>query len=515
MARDHVYAGPGAAGKVFVRENPDSKSKKLQQLIWGDWVEVISRDREADGWLEVKGRGERGWLHVSDSQAERLLEINFVDVGQGDGAFLVTPDDEFALVDAGAGSNMRRFLSWRFNLKLDRKGGQDSESHETSGRKLALAFAVISHSDLDHYEGFRGLFSSPAFTFEAVYHNMLVERPAERESDKLGAREKVGGKMCVVDLIDTHDQLTELMEQIDPASKSKYVSLLRTALESNRIDRIEGLSLASGYLPGYDQNHRCQNGNRLSIEVLGPAVVEADGMRGLPWFQNPGKTKNGHSVVLKIVYGNVRVLLGGDLNVPAEEHLLDVHAGPLPYDGDLAAEEAMIERARAAFEVDLAKSCHHGSGDFSTWFLRAVNPVATVISSGDNEPHCHPRPNTLGAVGRHSRGDRPLIFSTELSRSTKEYTKPAITTQEEIRLLIAQLQEAEEADKAALQRKLDRLLDQAERNVAVYGLIVVRTDGERVVVAQKLERRRDSTGEEFDLQWLVPDANGVLSPGEP
>ncbi|GAA4804039.1 SH3 domain-containing protein [Lysobacter hankyongensis] len=180
MARDHVYAGTGAAGKVFVRENPDPKSKKLQQLIWGDWVEVLSRDREADGWLEVKGRGERGWLHVDDSQAERLLEINFVDVGQGDGAFLVTPDDEFALVDAGAGSNMRRFLSWRFNLKLDRKGEQESEPHETSGRKLALAFAVISHSDLDHYEGFRGLFSSPAFTFDAVYHNTLVERPAAR-----------------------------------------------------------------------------------------------------------------------------------------------------------------------------------------------------------------------------------------------------------------------------------------------------------------------------------------------
>lgn len=140
-----------------------------------------------------------------------------------------------------------------------------------------------------------------------------------------------------------------------------------------------------------------------------------------------------------------------------------------------------------------------------------MNPAATVISSGDDEPHCHPRPNTLGAVGRHSRGDRPLIFSTELSRSTAEYTKPAIATQEEIRLLVAKLQEAEEADKAALQRKLDRLLDQAERNVAVYGLIVVRTDGQRVVIAQKLERRRDGTSEEFDLQWLVPDANGVLS----
>jgi hypothetical protein len=272
------------------------------------------------------------------------------------------------------------------------------------------------------------------------------------------------------------------------------------------------LSRTSGYLPGYDQDHRCQNGKPLRIEVLGPAVIEADGAYGLPWFQDPGKTKNGHSVVLKLVYGNVRVLLGGDLNVPAEDHLLEIHAGPLPEDGNVVEEELLVERARAVFEVDVAKACHHGSGDFSTRFLRAINTAATVISSGDDEPHCHPRPNTLGAVGRHSRDDRPLIFSTELSRSTTEYTKPAVATQEEIRFLIAKLQEAEEADKTSLQRKLDRLLDQAERNVAVYGLIVVRTDGQRVVIAQKLERRRDGTSEEFDLQWLVPDVNGVLTP---
>lgn len=174
----------------------------------------------------------------------------------------------------------------------------------------------------------------------------------------------------------------------------------------------------------------------------------------------------------------------------------------------------MIKQARTVFEVDVAKSCHHGSGDFTTRFLRALNPAATVISSGDDEPHCHPRPNTLGAVGRHSRGEQPLIFSTELSRSTAEYTKPSAATQEAIRLLIDKLHEAEEAEKPALQKKLDRLLDQAERNVAVYGLILLRTDGERVVIAQKLERRRDGTSEEFDLQWLVPGADGVLVAGD-
>ena len=90
-----------------------------------------------------------------------------------------------------------------------------------------------------------------------------------------------------------------------------------------------------------------------------------------------------------------------------------------------------------------------------------LNPIVTVISSGDEESFSHPRPDTLGAIGKHSRGDRPLIFSTELARSTPEFIE------------------------------LSKLKDspaKRERVVTVYGMINVRTDGEYVVIAQKLEK---------------------------
>ena len=51
-----------------------------------------------------------------------------------------------------------------------------------------------------------------------------------------------------------------------------------------------------------------------------------------------------------------------------------------------------------------------------------INASATVVSSGDYESHSHPRPDALGAFGKHGRGERPLIFSTELARSTREFT---------------------------------------------------------------------------------------------
>lgn len=58
-------------------------------------------------------RGVTGFVHGDDLQAERLLEIVFVDVGQGDGALLMTPQDKHMVVDAGLSDNMYRFLKWR------------------------------------------------------------------------------------------------------------------------------------------------------------------------------------------------------------------------------------------------------------------------------------------------------------------------------------------------------------------------------------------------------------------
>src|SRR5690606_29942749 len=77
-------------------------------------------------------------------------------------------------------------------------------------------------------------------------------------------------------------------------------------------------------------------------------------------------------------------------------------------------------------QVDAAKACHHGSNHFHYGFLQAINSAATVISSGDDESYCHPRPDTLGAIGKCGYGDKPLIFSTEIARSNKEITRKNI-----------------------------------------------------------------------------------------
>ena len=78
-------------------------------------------------------------MHKSWVQDKRLLEINFVDVGQGDGCLLVTPEDKLLIIDAGEADNMFRFLRWRFGRFQ---------------KPVEFESMVITHPDLDHYAGF-------------------------------------------------------------------------------------------------------------------------------------------------------------------------------------------------------------------------------------------------------------------------------------------------------------------------------------------------------------------------
>jgi hypothetical protein len=226
------------------------------------------------------------------------------------------------------------------------------------------------------------------------------------------------------------------------------------------------------------------------------------GARRLRWFKSTGKTKNGHSIILRLRYGSVSLLLGGDLNTEAEEYLLGHYSGIDKPLNKLTESErtTMIEKARQTFESDIAKSCHHGSADFSSEFLEAINAAASVVSSGDDEPFCHPRPETLGALGKYGRGSLPLIYSTELARSTEENIKHIFELDQEYRQA-----ERDKREKEFIEALFQRL----GRSVAVYGMITLRSDGRHVLLAQKLEQASPD-GRKWDLHLLTPDEEGRL-----
>lgn len=465
---------------ALIYDQPNGKPRK--QLLWGDHVSLTGP--AAGGWQPVKSRGVAGFMPETSLHNERLLEIVFVDIGQGDGALVITPDDKHLLIDAGQEDNMYRFLRWRYNRFQ---------------QPFKFEAAVISHPDQDHYKGFAPIFADTKISFRSIFHNGIVERRGPK-SQSLGP--KSGGYLSEV--TSTMAELAALVS--DPAvhEDKQYPKMLFAMLRSGRLADARGLCTADQHLPGF-----APGPSDFSIEILGPKRDKLNGKDALKWFNDVGPTKNGHSVVLRLVYRNISVLLGGDLNIPAEHHLLRWATGyPMPpSDQDRTA---IIEGARQRFRSDVAKACHHGSADFSDVFLQSVDALATVISSGDDESHSHPRADSLGGIGRWSRGNRPLIFSTELARSAPEAIKQPFVFRKQLDEAYEAFRSATtEAKRKQCREKIDKLLAKIERSVAVYGAINLRSDGRSIVMAQKVERP-DGVEGEWDVYRIEPDAAGVL-----
>ena len=523
-------------------------------MLWGDWIKVSDYDfvtdhdadelkppfKQAeeqavhdllDGMVAVRVRGVDGYMYPQDLSKERLLEVVFVDVGQGDGALLVTPDDRKYVIDAGEGDNMYRYLRWRF---------RNFEKAHTDFDGL-----IITHPDKDHYAGFERLVEDSAVVASNIWHNGLIEqfgiKPNGRQDTgtavRLGERVDDGGQHYLTDLMIDDAKLGNFLADKDRWVKrstgrpKEFPDLLNTAREAKdqagtrRFGDIAMLSTAHGEIAdgkSYLSGHAPGNQSGCEIEIVGP-VVEPDnaGKPRLRTFSskpqektagmNVGKTKNGHSVLLRLEYRKLTLLLGGDLNSPAEMFLLSHATGRNAIDADEDAQKEIVEEASAVFGADVAKACHHGSADFTDLFLNVVKPAATVISSGDEESHAHPRCDTLGAIGLRGHGWRPLIFSTELARSTREFTNRDDTPWFKAAKLEGEADKTDDPDKKAELLRQARILweDEAETNVTVYGSINLRSNGERVVLAYMLEK--PSVSNRWDVYPLEPDGDGKLA----
>lgn len=527
-----------ARASVILRTKPGGGAAR-NHLILGDWLRFLN---ETDGdFVKIKCRGDEGWVREDEVTETRALEINFVDIGQGDGCHIVTPEDEIILIDAGVGTNMERFLSWRYNLRgRNVKRAPDFDPARPEKAPWLIDYVVVSHPDNDHYLGFRQVFDNPKLTFDKVFHNGIVERPDEPRDPALSYPDDLGGYIdgkpkMLWDVAHTSKRLKEIVAAF-PESRKQLISTYRACLENTKTATFRSIGkkkaqLEAGARTFFDKFDGTSGA--LAIEVLGPITEPVthngetrDGLRKLG---AEGITKNGHSVVLKLTFGKLAVMLGGDLNTQAQDFLLNLYAGgpekTSSLEDKIAKFEAqgttisptdqakldkarvklakIIEEGRKTFQVDIAKACHHGSSHVIDTFLAVLNPVVTVISSGDEESHSHPRPDALGTFGKHGRGRRPLIFSTELARSTREFT-PVIKFLNVLRDFEARLEaEADPEKRKAIEREMQ---EKKDRNVAVYGMITLRALGDTIVIAQKLEEPRNE-GAKWDLYELHHNDN--------
>jgi beta-lactamase superfamily II metal-dependent hydrolase len=517
---------------VVIRKTADSGSTALNQLIYGDWL--LFKGGIQGSWAEVYSRGNSGWIPKNAIQEERVLEVNFVDIGIGDGCHIVTPDDEIILIDAGQTNNMARFLSWRYNLRSRKVVGVDgvTAADDNTRDPFEIDYVVISHPDKDHYYGFKYLFENKKLAFKKVFHNGILERPRHAASENpnlhyyssedLGGWVVQGKKKYLWDTIRNSAEMHNLID-LHNSSQKDYLSTLRVLKQNNPNVVFKGLNESDKYFDKFKKTHE------MPIQILGPVTepIEFEGATKdcLIRHGSEGETKNGHSVIFRLELGKLKLFLGGDLNTDSEDYLLKFYAETDKDASDLehhiaeievkgasiTADEAqvlaeyrsdlenIIIKARKYFQVDIAKACHHGSHHFSETFLQCLNSIATVVSSGDGDSYAHPRPDALGSFGKYGRGTRPLIFSTEVGRSTNEFTH-VIDFLDEIRKYEEDLKNATSpSDKKEIEDKLEGRKDS---NVATYGMITLRTNGEKVYLAQKLEAPRKKS-EKWDIHELA------------
>ncbi len=470
----------------------------IRQLLWGDAVRVLESGAQrtkviARGWPPRKRKGqtffreqEPGYVDSADLGEESLLEVYFIDVGQGDGTLIRFPDGRHVLIDGGylrrrqpTRKNAADFVDWKFY--------QDYRQDE-----IHLDAVLASHCDADHYGGLWDLLNPgeldeidvAAVKVDAFYHAGVAWWVKPGGKRWLGPSEQ--GHL--IQLMEDGASVRQTLDPSVPGPKlqGEWADFMQTIVD--HVPSIHRLSQRTGYVPGFEPGP-----GLASLKILAPLEFTIAGKPALTDFRKTSWNTNGHSLLLRLDYGRARILMTGDLNLKSQTDLLEHYKGE-----------------RQEFECDVAKGCHHGSEDVSFRFLAAMRAAATVISSGDNEGHAHPRPNLVAAsaISGYQQLEEdmlvtPLVYSTELARSTRSGDITKVTAQDyrtpDDELINVELEERR-YPKAAVHYKEVRSGDLNPRlgsrrlpglhvvSGIVYGLVNVRTDGDRILCATMNEK---------------------------
>ncbi|MDD5598236.1 MAG: MBL fold metallo-hydrolase, partial [Victivallaceae bacterium] len=198
-----------------VFENPERKGF-LYSLAWGDYVEVLETTsrylrintvkyvERPDGSIlpenveayicPGRSSGISPDKVVRPLDKNQVLKVNFVDVQQGDGAVIESPDGKIILVDGGDNQMFARYLAARFR-------------GTSKDKPKKIDCILVSHGDADHFAGLTEIYKSERnknplkrlfISPERVYHNGLVKR-SSKDADHNVAEKELLGETRIID----------------------------------------------------------------------------------------------------------------------------------------------------------------------------------------------------------------------------------------------------------------------------------------------------------------------------
>ena len=413
------------------------RKQYIRTVAWGDEITVV---KQAATYLEVsitvfreKPDGSilpesiTGYIEPTKSSGikvadlvrpvldNKVLKVNFVDVQQGDGMVIESPDGKIILIDGGDNQMFARYLAGRFR-------------NTSADHPKQIDCLVVTHGDADHFAGLSEILTSETNKVtrkrlfmqpQRVYHNGLVKRPTRMnnkdvpDTKLLGPTKTVDGRLYLTGLEEN------LLDVDDKEMNEPFREWKQTLATYNSRSPITFRRLQLGDSQAFEFFNRTD----LRIEVLGPITTQVGGQPALRFLGEPptgprighdslndsdegftghsaSHTINGHSIVLRLSYGGFSFLFSGDLNDEASRFLAREH-----------------NKGTLNLRSEVFKVPHHGSADFSGAFIQSVSPIVSVVSCGDEsarKEYIHPRATLMGALGKWSRVPEPLIFATEL-----------------------------------------------------------------------------------------------------
>jgi beta-lactamase superfamily II metal-dependent hydrolase len=397
---------------------------KVWQHYWGDAVELLPAGNQP-GKLRARIRGENGQLwdgFLRDSATFRstpVLRLSMIDVQQGDGLILETPQGKTLLIDGGDNKLFARHAATRF-------------AGSSAAKPKVIDAIIVTHGDADHFKGLSEIHASEADTRpgkalfiapKRIYHNGLVKRPDKLPNKKQRPDRDMFGAHVKLGKLTYATQLEADPRAVPATDRNGPFNLWCAALDhwGARTQALTGQPMAVrriDHLANDAFDFLAEEG--ISVDLHGPISETVNGAPALRFFRNPPKdaalmngtaspegkgsvsashTINGHSISFRLRFGNVRLLFTGDLNHESME---------------------LLRRAlpNASLACDILKAPHHGSADFEMAYLVEAAPVVSLISSGDEseiKEHIHPRATMMAALGKASRTTPAVIFNTELA----------------------------------------------------------------------------------------------------
>jgi competence protein ComEC len=247
--------------------------------------------------------------------ADGRLHVDFLDVGQGDSALVTMPGGETLLVDGGGKVN--------FNALYVRREGEEPGLFEPDVQNIGES--VVS-----------------AYLWEKGYDKVDYLLATHADADHIQGLTDVARNFKV----------KQAFFGRTPIDDEDFAEVYEVLQQKN----IPIAKLLAGDILNF---------GAVKIEVIYPQKDE----------NINAASDNNHSVVLRINYGDRKILLTGDIEKETEGELLN---------------------AADLLRADVVKVAHHGSKTSSTqYFVNAAQTKLAVISVGRESPFGHPKPEVV------------------------------------------------------------------------------------------------------------------------